>query len=161
MYGDITKADAYFSNTFPSWSGLTGDAKTTALVNASMILDAVYALRFPGYKTGGLSQIRQWPRSNARTSSGEMIPPDLIPPAVEIATFEIAKQELIRPGKILPVAFNAQQIKRQKLEGLEREFFKNQSMRSTDNLPHLPIIEGILIELLGDMQGMFPIFWVR
>lgn len=161
MYGDVTKATAYYGTGFPQWADLDDDQKTQSLVTASMILDAIYGARFPGQKTGGLQQLRQWPRTNARTSSGEVIPTELVPPAVEIATFEIAKQEIVRPGRILPAAFNAQQVKRQKIDVLEREFFKNQSQDVRTNLPHLPIIEGILIELISDMQGMFPVFWVR
>jgi len=161
MYGTLEKATTYYGASFPEWGDLDEAQKTTALTQGSMILDAIYAHRFPGQKTGGIAQIRQWPREGAQTIRGELIPFDMIPPAVEVAAFEIAKSEVLRPGGILPTSFASQQVKKQKIDVLEREFFKNQSMYSRDNLPYLPVIEGILIDIINDNQGSFPIFWVR
>lgn len=161
MYGSLENAVTYFGAGFPEWADLDEEQKTIALTQGSMILDAIYGHRFSGKKTGGYNQLRQWPREGATTTSGEEIPFNIIPAAVEIATFELAKSEVLRPGRILPSSFNSQQIKRQKLDVLEREFFKNQSTVSRDNLPYLPVIEGILFDLLDHTHGQFPIFWVR
>lgn len=162
MYGTLESADTYFASIgFANWATLTDEQKTAALTRGSMILDAIYGFRFPGSKTGGFSQVKQWPRENAQTIRGEDIPDDVIPPAVEIATYEITRSEVERPGNLLPASFPQQQLKKQKLDVLEKEFFKNMSNVPRDSLPYLPMIEGILVDLIADTQGDFPIFWVR
>lgn len=161
MYGTIAEADAYFGSGFARWGTLTADQKTAALIGGSGIVDALYGHRFPGQKAGGFEQENQWPRINAKTTSDERIPEDLIPNAVKRATYEIVRLEVTRPNSVFPGVVVAQQIKRQKVDVIEKEFFKNQSNNPLDSLPFLPLIEGILLDLLNDRFGDFPIFWVR
>lgn len=162
MYGTIVDADSYFLNTgFSEWAELSTQEKTSALINGSNLLDAMYVHRFPGQKTGGFNQANQWPRTNAMTVRGEEIPPNVVPLPVINAAYEIAKMDLLDPGSVLPSSFAQQQIQREKVDVIEVAYFKNQSTNVLDNIPFLPIIEGILYDLLVDRQGSFPIFWVR
>lgn len=162
MYGTVVNADAYFASVgFSEWANLIEAQKLSALTNGSMIIDAIYGFRFVGSKTGGYNQLEQWPRVNAVTIRGEEIPDDVIPLAVETATYEVVRSEVQNPGALLPASVSNQQVKKEKLDVLEREFYKDISMVPRDSLPFLPTVEGILYDLISDMQGTFPIFWVR
>lgn len=162
MYGTIDQADTYFSSVnFSNWSLLTEEQKTTALTTGSNILDALYTHRFPGQKTGGFQQVDQWPRTNAKTRFGEVIPEDVVPDPIIHAAFEIARIEITKPNSILPATLSGQQIKKQKLDVLEREFFKNDIVDQYGHLPYLPLIEGLIFDFIYSGTGEFPVFWVR
>lgn len=162
MYGTLLESDQYFLNSgFDQWDNLTDAQKKSVLGRSSVILDALYGHRFPGQKENGLNQVEQWPRVNATTLRGEPIPEGLVPPAVKTAVYEIARIEVTRPGSIIPNTMTNQQVRKQKLDVLEREFFKGVDGNSRDSLPYLPIIEGILSDLVSDNLGLFPVFWVR
>lgn len=162
MYGTIDQADTYFSSIgFTNWETLSTEQKTSALVSGSNILDAIYAHRFSGKKTGGYQQSNQWPRSGANTRFGEVIPEDVVPDPIIHAAFEIARSEITKPNSILPATLSGQQIKRQKLDVLEREFFKNDIVDQYGHLPYLPLIEGLIFDFIYSGTGEFPVFWVR
>lgn len=162
MYGTTDQADTYFSTIgFTNWETLSTEQKTSALVSGSNILDALYTHRFPGQKTGGFQQVDQWPRINAKTRFGEVIPEDVVPDPIIHAAFEITRSEVTKPNSILPATFTGQQIKRQKLDVLEREFFKNDQVDQYSHLPYLPLIEGLIFDFIYSGTGEFPVFWVR
>ena len=162
MYGTIAQADAYYSSVnFSNWGLLSDEQKTVALTTGSNILDALYTHRFPGQKTGGFQQVNQWPRTNAKTRFGEDIPADVVPTSLEIAAYVITIQEVSNPGSLLAVSFSSQQVKRQKLDVLEREFFKNDAVDQYGHLPFLPVVEGMLYDILISNLPDFPVYWVR
>ncbi len=127
FYGALDSASAYHAdrgNAAWSASGVTDAQRTAALVRASGALDGIYGSRFPGYKTGGRVQSLAWPRTGARDAcANEDIPDDEIPVQVENAAYELALAELVRPGSSSPTVTPGRVVKRQKVEGIEREFF--------------------------------------
>src|SRR5690606_40423353 len=64
--------------------------------------------------------------------AGEDIPDDEIPQAVVNATYELALAELQAPGSSSPTVTPGRIVKRQKVEGIEREFFSAADGRSEE-----------------------------
>ena len=66
VYGDAAGFEDYFTargrTVSPLWD--TADINAALLV-ASEWIDGIYGSSFVGYKTGGFTQDREWPRSNA------------------------------------------------------------------------------------------------
>ncbi|MFC5385183.1 DnaT-like ssDNA-binding protein [Aquamicrobium segne] len=126
-YGDLLGALAYHEargNAAWSASGVNDPQRTAALVRASAALDGIYGGRFAGHKAGGRSQALAWPRSGAFDHcAGEDISNDEIPQEVINAAYELALAELQRPGSSSPTVTPGRLVKRQKVEGIEREFF--------------------------------------
>lgn len=86
MYGTVEGADDYHAQ---RGNEFTSDMKEELLLRASEYIDR-YRLRFPGSKTGGRSQVREWPRKGAVDLNGELIAEDEIPNEVVAATYEAA-----------------------------------------------------------------------
>ncbi len=131
FYGTVAAADAYHAaRANAAW---TGDdvAKQAALLRASVYIDGryrkllasdVWQSLFPGVKTEGRGQAREWPRTGAEDYEGHAIPPDQVPVEVEQATYEAALRELVEPGSLSPDFVAASTVKRQKVGPIEEEF---------------------------------------
>jgi hypothetical protein len=74
------------------------DTVGAKLVVSSEWLDARYNTLFPGRKTNGRSQEREWPRLGASDHEGYAIDYTLTPVEVEYATYEAARREFTTPG---------------------------------------------------------------
>lgn len=164
MYGSVEGSIEYHTLRGNSeWLDLETGEKSALLVKGTTILDALYAHRFPGRKTGGFNQIDQWPRTGARSKSGEVIPVDVVPVAVEMANYELSNLLLVNDGLLdMEVIDPNRMLKKEKIDVIETEYYKNMSA-TTDLLgllPLLPIVEGILSEVL-EFMGDFPVYWVR
>lgn len=151
FYGTLAGAATYHAdhgNAAWSAAGVTDDQRTAALVRASAALDGQYGGQFPGVKTGGRTQALAWPRTRARDAcADEDIPDDEIPQAVESAAYELALAELVRPGSSSPTVTPGRVVKRQKVEGVEREFFsasEGASMSPDAMRPVLMAVEDAL-----------------
>jgi len=152
-YGSDNALKAYWDAAGYTYAA---DAPFAALrQRGSAYIDGTYGLRFPGQPTGGIAQEREWPRTGA-TAYGAALASGLIPERVEQASYEAAYIELKKPGS-LTISFDpAKKVKRQKVEGIEREFFEP---RDTGNIfaPNAPvstIIEGLLAPLVGPVYGL-------
>ena len=131
FYGTVATADAYHAaRANAAW---TGDdlAKQAALIRASVYIDGryrkllasgVWQSLFPGVKTEGRGQAREWPRTGAEDYEGHAIPSDQVPVEVEQATYEAALRELVEPGSLSPDFVAASTVKRQKVGPIEEEF---------------------------------------
>jgi len=131
FYGNVAAADAYHAaRANVAW---TGDdvAKQAALIRASVYIDGryrkllasgVWQSLFPGVKTEGRGQAREWPRTGAEDYEGHAIPSDQVPVEVEQATYEAALRELVEPGSLSPDFVAASTVKRQKVGPIEEEF---------------------------------------
>jgi len=131
FYGTVAAADAYHAaRANAAW---TGDdvAKQAALIRASVYIDGryrkllasgVWQSLFPGVKTEGRGQAREWPRTGAEDYEGHAIPSDQVPIEVEQATYEAALRELVEPGSLSPDFVAASTVKRQKVGPIEEEF---------------------------------------
>lgn len=67
---------------------------------ASEWLDANYRSLFPGLKTAGRDQEREWPRIGGIDIYGYGIPSDVVPVEVENATYELQLIQLQSPGSL-------------------------------------------------------------
>ena len=115
----------------------------------SVYIDGTYGYRFPGSPTGGLDQDRAWPRTGA-TIYGSTLADTLVPQRVIDASYMAAYIEATKPGSLAIVTDPAKRVKRQKVEGIEREFFEpgGGSVFAPDS-PVSTIIEGLLAPLIG------------
>ncbi|TBB27331.1 hypothetical protein ELH48_09300 [Rhizobium ruizarguesonis] len=147
-YGTNAAAQAYWTAAgYVVPDGTSADQITAARQRGSLVIDR-YEARFSGKRTGGYAQERAWPRTGASTYYGEAIPFDLIPVAIENASYEAAFLELTNPGSLSPVVTGSSTVKREKVGQLEVEYATSASM-SVDDLvalatPVVTVIEGLL-----------------
>lgn len=127
--------------------GTTEPQKTAARQRGSLFIDR-YEPRFSGSRTGGYAQDRAWPRTGASTYYGEPIPSDVVPVAIENASYEAAYLELTNPGSLSPVVTGSSTVKREKVGSLEVEYSVNSSTSVADLValatPVVTAIEGLL-----------------
>ena len=131
FYGTVAAADAYHAaRANAAWAG-EEVAKQAALLRASVYIDGryrkllasgVWQSLFPGVKTEGRGQAREWPRTGAEDYEGHAIPSDQVPIEVEQAAYEAALRELVEPGSLSPDFVAASTVKRQKVGPIEEEF---------------------------------------
>lgn len=127
--------------------GTTEPQKTAARQRGSLFIDR-YEPRFSGSRTGGYTQERAWPRTGASTYYGEPIPSDVVPVAIENASYEAAYLELTNPGSLSPVVTGSSTVKREKVGSLEIEYAASSSTDIGDIVamatPVVTAIEGML-----------------
>ncbi|QIG70400.1 hypothetical protein EVB88_016 [Rhizobium phage RHph_N28_2] len=143
-YGTNTAAQAYWEAAgyvFPD--GTSADQITAARQRGSLVIDR-YEPRFTGKRTGGYAQERAWPRTGATTYYGEAMPSDVVPLAIENASFEAAFLELTNPGSLSPVVTGSGIVKREKVGQLEVEYAAFSST-SVDDLVALatPVVTAV------------------
>jgi len=124
-YGTLVDADAYHAaRGRADWVESSEPDRTSALVRGSDYVDQRYrgssmygcgGPAFPGKKTGGRSQDREWPRTGASDRSGDPIPADEVPVEVERASYEAAYREVLEPGSLSPDYVPAQRVTREKV----------------------------------------------
>ncbi|RJX83490.1 DnaT-like ssDNA-binding protein [Pseudomonas sp. LS-2] len=158
FYGTVAAADAY--NAARANTAWTGDevAKQAALLRASVYIDGryrkqlpsgVWASLFPGLKTGGRAQAREWPRTGAADYEGNVLPDDAVPIEVEYATYEAAWRELSSPGSLSPDFVASQTIKREKVGPLETEYATGTLADGAASVrPVISIIDEIIAPVL-------------
>ena len=159
FYGTLAGADAYSAARGNAvWAAATDEDKQAALVRASGYVDGMVGQQasnatagcvyvFPGLKAGGYSQALQWPRTGAVDRMGDQVPDDMVPAAIEKATYEAAAREQAAPGSLNPDFVPSQVVQREKVGPLEQEFAVakngNPSIR-----PVIGVIDSLLYPLL-------------
>ncbi len=159
FYGTLAGADAYLAaRGNATWASATEADKQAALVRASGYVDGMVGQQasnatagcvyvFPGQKAGGYSQALQWPRTGAVDRMGDQVPEDVVPAAIEQATYEAAAREQATPGSLNPDFVPSQVVQREKVGPLETEFAVakngNPSIR-----PVIGVIDSLLYPLL-------------
>lgn len=158
FYGTVAGADAY--NAARANAAWTGDdmAKQAALLRASVYIDGryrkllssgVWVSLFPGTKTAGRAQSREWPRTGAQDYEGTPLPSDQVPIEIEYATYEAAWRELSSPGSLSPDFVASQTIKREKVGPLETEFATGTIADGASSVrPVITIIDEIIAPVL-------------
>lgn len=157
FYGTVADADAYHlarGNT--AWAG-TNPQKEAALTRGSDYVDLRYRWMtscghwesmFPGQRTGGRAQEREWPRTGAVDYSGNPIPDDEVPIEVEHATYEAALRELVSPGSLSPDFIPGGQVTKEKVGPVEVQYAEAKwNPNATPNRPIVPVIDEILAPL--------------
>lgn len=114
----------------------------------SAYIDALYEPKFPGYRTGGLAQERAFPRIGA-SAYGQEIGSEVIPLAVEHASYHAALHEGANPGSLSVAATAAGAVKREKVDVLEVEYFQGSGNVTADATIRLSAVEGLLAPLFS------------
>ena len=164
-YGTIEKADTYATAIGNAdWSTGTTETKTAALVRASRYVDALSGLRrtaegcvprFPGRRTGGISQALQWPRTGARDIDGYEIPADVVPVAIEYATYEAAIRELANPGSLSPDYVGKDAVKREKIGPIETEYaVASENGSGVDTMVQIAAVDAFLASVMWCRRGI-------
>ncbi len=109
----------------------------------SAYIDALYEPKLPGVRAGGLAQERAWPRTGA-CAYGQTIGADIIPLAVEHASYHAALHESVNPGSLAVATTTAGALKRKKIDTLEKEYFEGSGDAVADNTLRLSAVEGLL-----------------
>jgi hypothetical protein len=158
FYGTLAGADAYLAaRGNAAWNAATDEEKQAALVRASGHIDGMAGQQvpntagcvyvFPGQKAGGYGQSLQWPRTGAVDRMGDQVPEDVVPAAIQQATYEAAAREQAAPGSLNPDFVPSQVVQREKVGPLEQEFAVakngNPSIR-----PVIGVIDSLLYPLL-------------
>lgn len=115
-----------------SYAGKSDDEIAAARLRASEYIDATYRSQFPGVKTDGRDQDREFPRSGAVDREGYAIPSDEVPVEIENATYEATKVELVSAYSLAPdIVAGGGTIKREKVGPLETEYQLDGSITAT------------------------------
>lgn len=93
-YADAADALLYMEQTGrkEAWAALTGNARLSALINATAYMDDTYGSRYLGDRVVATedTQALDWPREGVLYSSGAVILPTDIPPEIGEACMEFA-----------------------------------------------------------------------
>lgn len=152
-YGDDAGFTAWLTD---NGYALPDDAPAVAVLRqrGSVYVDGLYGtqdvtrLRFPGAPTDGVSQDRAWPRTGAMVF-GVQVDPATIPAAVTEASYFAGLQEATSPGTLSASASGAAQIKREKTDVLETEYFQGaDGSVAAAAMTTFSFIEGLLAPLL-------------
>ncbi|MQX25032.1 hypothetical protein GHJ84_29665 [Sinorhizobium meliloti] len=162
-YGTLADALAYHQERGNAAWASTGDheAKQSALLRGSVWVDNTYRYRFSGKKTGGRSQEREWPRTDAEDAAGEEIAPDEVPTEIDEAAYEAALRELVKPGSLAPDFDGSKIVKseRKKIGQIEKEM-EYAEATAKSSLPVFALIDGILATLLAQASGTTSVCFV-
>jgi hypothetical protein len=108
------------------------DATQQALIRASEYIDGAFRAQFPGYRTEGRSQTREWPRYGATDREGYVIASDEVPAEIALAAYEGAKREIAVPGSLQPDIVAGGGVKKRVRTGpVEIEYVTDGSVTAT------------------------------
>lgn len=83
-----------------SYAAYTDPQIDAARLRSSEAIDAMYRSQFPGVRTDGRDQDREFPRTGAVDREGYAIPADEVPVEMENACYVGTKVELASPGAL-------------------------------------------------------------
>lgn len=134
---------------------LPGGAATPAVLRqrGSSYIDGTYGPRFSGTPAGGFAQERAWPRTGAY-AYGSAIGSDVVPDAVVQASYFAAYAEALSPGSLSVTVTPGRQVKRQKVDTIEREFFEAGGDPVAAARPVITAVEGLLAPFLVPAGGI-------
>lgn len=121
-----------------------------ALLVGSEFLDGAFREQFYGYKLGLQAQVREWPRTGVTDYYGYGVPDNVVPVAIENATYEIALRELRTPGATNTDA-TPNKYKRVSIDGALSVEYANQDAMSLQL--QMPVLAQILQPLIGVRGG--------
>lgn len=156
-YGTLEGADTYHAaRGRAEWGNASADDRTAALVRGSDYIDQRYrgpvgecaGQSFPGTKTGGRAQEREWPRTGATDRSGNPIDWAEIPVEVERAAFEAALRELLQPGSLSPDYIASELVTREKVGPIDISY-EGKVESGVPNRPFVTVVDEILAPVLA------------
>lgn len=156
-YGDDTAFAAWLTGVGYALP-VTAPAPAVLRQRGSDYIDAVYGARFIGYPTGGVTQERAWPRTEACWRGGA-IDPAAIPVQVVTASYYAAYQEAVSPGSLAALTSSSGAVKREKVGDLEVEYAGaggSASIKTT--APILSTVDGLLAPFLTLDPAITPVW---
>lgn len=127
----LADADAYFLDRVnATWAAATPANKQAALIRATDYLVQKYTGRWVGGITA-TSQSLPWPRIGVVTSDGISISSSAIPTAIANATSELGLRGLSNANLFADQAAGKENLKRNKTDVLEKEYFQGGSTQRT------------------------------
>lgn len=152
-YGTASGFRAYLTArgiTLPT--GSDNDTTVNArLLVASEWLDARFRESFPGRKTNGRAQLREWPRIGASDEEGYTIDSAVPPVEVEYATYEAARRDFASQG-ILSKDYTPNQYQRASVSGAVSVDYTNFNSASETQI-QIQIVIDILSRILDMDDG--------
>lgn len=118
----------------------------------SAYIDGMYGARFTGQPTNGLAQERAFPRTGA-TAYGQAIPTDMVPTAIEAASYFAALHEAENPGSLNAAAKTNGNVKRKRIDVLETEYFEGSGDAVADATVRISAVEGLLAPFFARVEG--------
>lgn len=162
FYGTVADADTYhLSRGNVVWGTKSTEDKEAALTTASDYIDSFKA-GFPGKKTAGRSQDREWPRVGTDgdpvvDATGEEIADDEVPTEVEFATYEGALMVVngISLTLVTSTSTSAGAITRKRVKAgpLETETQYSTESGTTNEIPWFQKISSLLENILTSGRG--------
>lgn len=162
-YGTLTDAALYHDarGQGDRWAAVEDQAG--ALVRGSDYVDQRYrqklasgrwASGFAGSKSGGRSQLREWPRTGAQDYDGNSILPDEVPVEVLHATYEAALREGEAPGSLSPDFVPAEQVTQETVGPITVKYADTSKVDGAPNRPVVPAIDEIIAPVLVTRYDM-------
>lgn len=149
-YSTATAFKAWADASGYSYAGKTDAEILQALVRASRYIDGRFVGRFPGYRTDGRDQVREWPRYDAYDRNGSLIGSAEIPREIIEATHEGARRELAASGSLSPdIKPGGGVVTRLKAGETEVEFANTGATQAT-----ITSIDNALASLLTGGRGI-------
>lgn len=161
-YVSLGEADEYHTqNGNTAWSnGATSpsdDLRASALIRAAMILDGTYKSRWPGRRTHGRNQGRDWPRTGAADAEGFPLPDDEVPDEIKNAQCEMALREYVSPGSLNPDVVETSRVLREKVGDLEVQYAD--VTKTGGSIPQLTFVDNILAGILAPGSSTTTATW--
>lgn len=148
-YVSLADADLYHLTLGNSaWAALAQADRESAIIRATLYLDGTYARSFSGTKATK-EQALQWPRVNAKDSSGFAFDDDEIPAALERACCEAALLESATPGALTEVYTAGVRAKSEKAGPVGESYTYGAEYTGRDNFPSVENNIGVLLSTSG------------
>lgn len=126
----------------------------SALLVASEWLDTIYEDSWIGYKTGGYTQERSWPRTSATVKNAYgwyTFPTNEIPTQVISATYEAAFRHLT-DANVLQPDYTPSKYKSVSVHGAVSVVYSDLITSAADIQTQFPVIQGLMDGLI-DQEG--------
>lgn len=162
IYGDLASANTYMADRGYAWMG-TDEDKNAALLRAAEYIDSLGMIRpclWVGVKSGGRSQVRQWPRLGATDEFGDPIDSTEVPAEIISASYEAAWRELANPGSLNPDYVLSDTFKSAKVGPLEVEYATSSEAGVIPTKPVIGVIDALVKPFLSCYNNQAPVYVV-
>lgn len=151
IYGNVEGFKEYFTlrGKGENLYGWDDDKIQSALLVASEWLDSQFETLWIGYKTGGFTQERSWPRTAASTCffPYHLYKNDDIPEQVVKATYEAAYRECNEPD-CLDTDFKPSRYKNVSVSGAVSVEYNDLVFSAADSQLEIPVIQKLMEPLI-------------
>ncbi len=162
IYGSLAEANTYMTDRGYAWTG-DDAAKNAALLRAAEYIDSLGTVRpclWVGVKSGGRSQVRQWPRIGATDEFGDPLDSTEVPQEIINAAYEAAWRELASPGSLNPDYVASDTFKSAKVGPLEVTYAESSESGGIPTRPVVSVIDALIKQFLSCYNNGAPVYVV-